>query len=234
MYSNNAFLSVLYDLTCHSQNISTLLKSGVYLCLHQWHQIPVKRGVILHLIPEIGGGDAALFLKGKNASTINSPLMSVQSKFLHWNRSSREVADKLRLWASSRFYCIFLRVWLIFANFGYWCYQNSWGNYFAVCPHQKDSWDRRGWISDWTSSKNLQTIQMHLPKFARCNILISGSQCFALSPRLLVTSHSFWSSPLQGPKKWFATKEGPRQEQAIFRALYCEMYRIRKNGLYVV
>ena len=25
---------------------------------------------------------------------------------------------------------------------------------------------------------------------------------------------------VQGPKKWFATKEGPRQEQAIFRALY--------------
>ena len=26
---------------------------------------------------------------------------------------------------------------------------------------------------------------------------------------------------VQGPKKWFATKEGPRQEQAIFSGSVC-------------
>ena len=30
--------------------------------------------------------------------------------------------------------------------------------------------------------------------------------------------YAFRATNIQGPKKWFATKEGPRQEQAIFSA----------------
>ena len=40
---------------------------------------------------------------------------------------------------------------------------------------------------------------------------------------------------LQGPKKWFATKEGPRQEQAIFSGSVglhiCELLIFKAGGL---
>ena len=43
-----------------------------------------------------------------------------------------------------------------------------------------------------------------------------GRDAVCTRPRMIALANSFDQATGQGPKKWFATKEGPRQEQAIF------------------